>query len=140
MNWYLEAFTQKYADFSGRSRRTEYWMFMLFHILAIFALAIFSAILNSSESLSVVLSVLLIIYVLGSFIPALAITIRRLHDTGKSGWFYLLTFIPYIGGIILLVFTAQDSENMHNKWGPNPKNVDTNEINMIGKQLDEFNN
>ena len=134
MNWYLDAFKNKYADFNGRARRTEYWMFMLFHILAIFILAFLAGAMTGLgwESMG---WILLVIYVLLSFIPALSITVRRLHDTGKSGWFYLLTFIPYVGGFILLVFTVQDSENTYNKWGPNPKSPNTDEINEIGKPL-----
>lgn len=135
MNWYLNAFNKKYADFSGRARRTEYWMFMLFHILIIFLLVFLSGVLSELNSEYIGL-ILLVIYVLASFIPALAITIRRLHDTGKSGWFYLISFIPYIGGIILLIFAVQDSEYGHNKWGANPKASNTDEINEIGKSLE----
>ncbi|MGC1633352.1 MAG: DUF805 domain-containing protein [Gelidibacter sp.] len=134
MNWYLDAFKNKYGDFEGRARRTEYWMFMLFHLLIIFILAFLSALLMGFD-LAFIGGILLILYVLVSFIPTLAITVRRLHDTGKSGWFYLLSFIPYIGGIILLVFTVQDSEYMTNKWGSNPKAPNTDEINEIGKPL-----
>lgn len=134
MNWYLEAFKNKYADFSGRARRTEYWMFMLFHILTIFILAFLSGALNQL-GLEFIGLTGLVIYVLLSFIPALSISIRRLHDTGKSGWFYLLTFIPYVGGLILLIFTVQDSEYVSNQWGPNPKSSKIDEINEIGKPL-----
>ncbi|WP_163517475.1 DUF805 domain-containing protein [Gelidibacter japonicus] len=135
MNWYLDAFKNKYADFSGRARRTEYWMFMLFHILTIFLLVFLSGALSELhlESMGVIL---LVVYILASFIPALAITVRRLHDSGKSGWFYLLTLIPYIGSFILLIFTVQDSEPMQNKWGPNPKGPNTDEINEIGKPVE----
>ena len=135
MNWYLNAFNKKYADFGGRARRTEYWMFMLFHLLIIFFLFFLSGVLSEFQ-LEFISLILLGIYVLASFIPALAITIRRLHDTGKSGWFYLISFIPYIGGIILLIFVVQDSENMYNKWGANPKAPSTDEINEIGKSLE----
>ena len=135
MNWYLDAFKKKYADFSGRARRTEYWMFMLFHILIIFLLAFLSGILSELQ-LEYISLILLVIYVLLSVIPTLAITIRRLHDTGKSGWYYLLSFIPYIGGIILLIFVVQDSEYVYNKWGANPKAPSTDEINEIGKSLE----
>lgn len=135
MNWYLDAFKNKYADFSGRARRTEYWMFILFHVLIIFLLAFLSGALSELQ-LGSIGAILLVIYVLASFIPALAITVRRLHDTGKSGWFYLLTLIPYIGSFILLIFTVQDSEPMQNKWGPNPKGPNIDEINEIGKPVE----
>jgi len=135
MNWYLDAFKNKYADFSGRARRTEYWMFMLFHILTIFLLVFLSGALSEFhlESMGVIL---LVVYILASFIPALAITVRRLHDSGKSGWFYLLTLIPYIGSFILLIFTVKDSKPMQNKWGTNRKEPNTDEINEIGKPVE----
>lgn len=139
MEWFLDAFKYKYADFSGRARRNEYWMFMLFHVLIIFLLAFLSSTMVDFGWANIG-AFGLIIYFLMSFIPALAMTIRRLHDTGKSGWFYLLACIPYVGGIILLIFTIQDSESTPNKWGPNPKSSNTDEINQIGRQLDEFNN
>jgi uncharacterized membrane protein YhaH (DUF805 family) len=136
MDWFLDAFKYKYVDFSGRARRTEYWMFMLFHVPIIFILAFLSGMMDEAEWMNIPMF-LLVIYFLMSFLPALAITIRRLHDTGKSGWFYLLAIIPYVGGIILLIFTVQDSESTTNKWGPNPKTPNTDEINEIGKPLSD---
>lgn len=135
MNWYLDAFRFKYADFYGRARRTEYWMFTLFHFLAIFVLAFLSAALEAIGWSEIGLF-LFVVYVLMSIIPSLAITVRRLHDSGKSGWYYLLSFIPYVGAIIVLVFTVQDSEPMPNQWGPNPKSPNTDEINEIGKPVE----
>lgn len=135
MNWFLDAFKYKYLDFTGRARRTEYWMFMLFHFLIIFVLAFLYAILED-VGMSQIGMFLLVVYVLMSLLPALALTIRRLHDTGRSGWYYLLSFIPYIGGIIIFIFTVMDSETGQNKWGPNPKSAHTDEINEIGKPLD----
>ncbi|WP_299396979.1 DUF805 domain-containing protein [uncultured Gelidibacter sp.] len=135
MNWFLDVFKYKYVDFKGRARRTEYWMFMLFHLLIIFVLAFLSVILED-VGMSQIGLFLLVVYVLMSFLPALALTVRRLHDTGRSGWYYLLSFIPYVGGIIIFVFTVMDSENGTNNWGPNPKLANTDEINDIGKPLD----
>ncbi len=135
MNWYLDIFKYKYADFTGRARRTEYWMFMLFHFLIIFVTAILMALLDDLVSIDITVFILLF-YALFAFVPALALTIRRLHDTGKSGWYYLLSFIPYVGGIILLVFIVQDSEPGHNKWGANPKDPNIDEINDIGKPVE----
>ena len=135
MNWYLDTFKNKYADFTGRARRTEYWMFLLFHLPIIFILSFLSGFLEALGS-GLVPSILLIIYVLLTFIPTMALTIRRLHDTGKSGWYYLLSVIPYIGWIIVLIFTVQDSEPMENKWGPNPKRPNLDEINEIGKPVE----
>lgn len=135
MDWFLDAFKYKYLDFTGRARRTEYWMFMLFHFLIIILLAVLSAVLGDI-GVSTVGTFLLVVYILMSFLPALALTVRRLHDTGRSGWYYLLNFIPYVGGIIIFIFTVMDSELGHNNWGPNPKAANTDEINEIGKPLD----
>lgn len=137
MNWYLKVIKDNYANFNGRARRQEYWMFTLFHVIIVFVLAFLSGALAESADSPVALIVLLI-YVLATFLPALAVTVRRLHDTGKSGWYYLLTLIPYIGGIILLVFTVQNGDVGPNQYGPDPKNPDANnEIDDIGKPLIE---
>lgn len=134
MNWYLDAFKYKYADFEGRARRTEYWMFSLFHVIILILLMVLAVVLSDLRWGTISWTPLFL-YILVSFIPTLALTVRRLHDSGKSGWFYLFSFIPYIGGIILLVFTLQNSENMTNKWGPNPKGPNIDEINEIGNPL-----
>lgn len=133
MEWYLDAFRKKYADFSGRARRTEYWMFTLFHTLVILVFVILAAALAEIEWGMIAIIIILGLYVLFTIIPSLAITVRRLHDTGKSGWFYLLSFIPYIGGFLIFIFMVQDSEAITNKWGPNPKNPNADEINQIGE-------
>lgn len=135
MNWYLDTLKNKYADFSGRARRTEYWMFMAFHFPIIFFLSFLSGFMEEL-GIGFIPSILLGIYALLSFIPAMAISIRRLHDTGKSGWYYLLSVIPYIGWVVVLIFTVKDSEPMPNKWGPNPKGQNMDEINDIGKPVE----
>lgn len=127
MNWYLKVLTQ-YTDFSGRARRKEYWMFTLFHVIIIILLAFLGSIINETA-----LIILIGLYILATLIPSLAVTIRRLHDTGKSGWYYLVSFIPYIGSIWLLVLTVGDSEVGNNKWGSNPK-TGGDEIDMIGTE------
>ena len=99
----------RYVDFNGRSRRSEYWW-------AYLAVVIISAVLT------VVLGELAYIWSLATLVPQIAITIRRLHDIGKSGWFYLIGLIPLAGPIILLVWMCQDSTE-DNQWGPNPKNI-----------------
>lgn len=95
----------KYADFKGRSRRKEYWLFMLIYF-------IFAAI-----------PLVKFIWVLAAIIPAIAVTVRRLHDTGRSGWLILLGLIPLVGGIILLIFCCQDSQPGINRFGYNPKGI-----------------
>ena len=137
MNWYLKVLHQ-YADFSGRARRKEYWMFTLFHFIIIVLLAFIIGFtaddLDSPQGISWIFIGLLAVYFFGTLIPSLAVTVRRLHDTGKSGWFYLLNFIPYVGRFIVLIFTCMDSEHKTNKWGKNPKIIDDNIINQIGQE------
>lgn len=110
---FLEAvalFFSRYADFKGRSRRSEYWWVMLFSVIVSVVLVLLPdslAFLSSLWSLAIL-------------VPSLAICIRRLHDVGKSGWWYLFILIPLVGGIILLVQFCKDSTE-DNQWGPNPK-------------------
>jgi uncharacterized membrane protein YhaH (DUF805 family) len=113
MDWYL-AVLKKYADFSGRARRKEYWMFTLVQ-LVIFA------VLAGLGMAAKAFSVLYMLYALGTLIPSLAVGARRLHDTSRSGWMLLLGLIPLVGAIIILVFLCQDSAPGDNKYGPNPK-------------------
>jgi len=135
MNWYLKVIKDNYANFNGRARRKEFWMFYLFHIIFIFVFAFLGGMI-SAESDSGFAFILIGIYFLATLIPYLAVTVRRLHDTGKSGWYYLLTLIPYVGGIILIVFMAQNGDVGSNKYGPDPKNPEMeNEIDDIGKPL-----
>lgn len=125
MNWYLDVLKNNYANFSGRARRKEYWMFSLINIIII---AVLYAILMSSvdyysgdiSGLGIFALVVLCIYALGIFIPSLAVTIRRLHDTDKSGWWYLISFIPF-GGLIIFVFMCLDGNKGDNKFGEDPK-------------------
>jgi uncharacterized membrane protein YhaH (DUF805 family) len=122
---YVKTCFKKYADFSGRARRSEYWYFYLFNIIVSFALYIPAIALMVAESELFWLPVgLLIIYGLAIILPSLAAVVRRLHDTGRSGWYYLMAFIPFVGGIILIVFLVQDSVVGTNEWGPNPKRKD----------------
>ena len=116
MNWYLEVL-QKYAQFSGRARRMEYWMFALFNIIIVLALALVSVFLEKAAEIAVIL---LVGYFLAIFIPGLAVAVRRLHDTGRNGLWLLLAFVPF-GGIVLLVFYLLPGESGENAYGPNPK-------------------
>ena len=123
MSWYFLAW-QRATDFSGRSRRTEYWMFQLFNVLAALALGLLAfgcGVLVSEKDGINFLAMSMGMFGFVSFIPALAITIRRLHDIGKSGWWYFIAFVPLIGGLVLLIFTVLDSDPDRNEYGPNPK-------------------
>jgi uncharacterized membrane protein YhaH (DUF805 family) len=113
MHWYMEVIRQ-YAVFEGRSRRTEYWTFMLFHIIIFVVLRIIDGIAGTSGLISS-------IYALAVLLPALAVSVRRLHDTDRSGWWLLATFFPFLGAIVLLLFMAQDSDPKTNEYGPSPK-------------------
>jgi uncharacterized membrane protein YhaH (DUF805 family) len=118
---------KRYAEFSGRSRRKEYWMFVLFQILVLVPVAIVAALLGSpsedpADPLgSTAVLILAGVYILLFFIPGLAVQIRRFHDQDKSGWFILLGFIPYVGSLILLVFMCLEGTRGPNRFGPDPK-------------------
>lgn len=130
MNWYLKVLKQ-YADFNGRARRQEYWMFALFNIIIIVALVLLSLMIGSSTSSEDLMSIPILIYYLGIIIPSIAVAVRRLHDQNKSGWYYLVTFIPLVGGIWLLVLLCTEGDSGPNQYGPDPKNSNT-ELNDIG--------
>lgn len=121
MDWYLMVF-RKYAQFGGRSRRKEYWMFTLINIVVLTVLygAGMVAMLDNSNGVSLALFLLCVAYSLAAIIPGLAVSVRRLHDTGKSGWWMLLCLVP-MGGLIVLIFECLDSDAGDNQYGPNPK-------------------
>jgi uncharacterized membrane protein YhaH (DUF805 family) len=124
MSWYILAW-QRAADFSGRSRRKEYWLFNLLNALAFFVLVIvgitFDWALFGEGHKGGTAFYLIGIYGVVCFIPSLSVTVRRLHDIGKSGWWYFIAFVPIVGGLILFVFTLLDSEPYANPWGQDPK-------------------
>ena len=119
MNWYLECL-RKYGVFGGRARRKEYWYFVLFNIIIGIVLAFIDG-ATGSFSAEVGMGLLSGIYFLAVLIPSVAVTVRRLHDTDHSGWWFLISLIPIIGAIVLFVFTVQDSNAGENKYGPSPK-------------------
>lgn len=120
MNWYIEVL-KKYTLFSGRARRQEYWMFVLFNMI----FAIIAAIIDNAIGLAGPSGYGPIygIYILAVLLPSLAVGVRRLHDIGKSGWMILLSLIPIVGGIILIIYFVKDSQEGENEYGPNPKIV-----------------
>ena len=119
MNWYIQVL-KKYAVFSGRARRKEYWMFALFNLIFIIVAAILDNILGTAIE-GVGYGLFYFLYVLAILIPGLAVAVRRLHDTGKSGWMILIVLIPFVGWIWLLVLMILDSNPGENKYGPSPK-------------------
>jgi uncharacterized membrane protein YhaH (DUF805 family) len=115
---------KRYAEFEGRSRRKEYWMFVLLQLgIAAVAAAIgglLASVMGEAGGMAVLL--LVVLALLGLIVPSIAVTVRRLHDQDKSGWFYLLTFVPYIGGIIMIVLMCIEGTRGPNKYGADPKN------------------
>lgn len=119
MDWYLMAL-KKYAEFQGRAQRKEYWMFTLFNFLAMVLLGVVGALLGGGGEGGLG-DVLQGLYGLGVLVPGIAVTVRRLHDIGKSGWWGLVALIPLIGSLILIYFAVKDSQPETNEYGPNPK-------------------
>ncbi|MBR5170967.1 MAG: DUF805 domain-containing protein [Muribaculaceae bacterium] len=119
MEWYVKCLKQ-YADFSGRARRKEYWMFTLFNLLIVIVLQVLDALIGTFSNDSRI-GLLSGIYTLGVMIPGLAVSVRRLHDIGRSGWYYLIGLIPIVGGIILLVWFCKEGDRFSNDWGEDPK-------------------
>lgn len=113
MEWYIKVI-QNYVGFQGRARRKEYWMFVLIS----FVISIILEVLQKALHLGQILTTL---YSLAVLLPSLAVSFRRLHDTGRTAWWILIGLIPIIGTIILLVFMFLDSQEGENKYGPNPK-------------------
>ncbi len=118
MNWYLDAW-KNYANFQGRARRKAFWMFALFNIIAIVVLTSVEGFIGLRGDGSY--GILSGLYSLAVILPAIALAVRRLHDTGRSGWWILIGLIPLVGPIVLLVFYVQDSQPGANQYGPNPK-------------------
>ncbi len=113
MNWYLEVL-RKYAVFEGRARRKEYWMFVLFNFLILVLLLFIEMTLEMAGYLR-------LLYGLAVFVPSIAVAVRRLHDIGRTGWWYLIGLIPLVGVIVLIVFFATDGDRGPNRYGPDPK-------------------
>ena len=122
MNYFIDCLTKKYACFSGRARRQEYWLFVLFNIIAGIIVGVISGVLVSVTNVAA-FAFLGTIYNLAVLIPGFAVLFRRLHDTGRSGWWWLISFIPLIGIIVLIVFCCFDSQPGDNQYGPNPKGL-----------------
>ncbi|MDC9587953.1 DUF805 domain-containing protein [Xenorhabdus sp. XENO-10] len=116
MNWYFSVF-KNYAEFSGRARRKEYWMFSLFHIIIVVALAVLGSAISETASV-----LLLGVYILVTFIPIFAVTVRRLHDTNHSGWWLLISLIPFVS-IILFIFYCTRGTTGDNDYGTDPKKM-----------------
>ena len=121
MNYYIEAF-KRYVDFNGRSSRSEYWYFILFNLIVSMVLVIIDLAIGTYDKQSN-LGLLSGLYQLAVFLPALALAVRRLHDTDRSGWFVLLVLLPIVGTIVYIVLLVLPSDSKKNKYGSVPKKL-----------------
>jgi uncharacterized membrane protein YhaH (DUF805 family) len=119
MNWYLQVL-KKYAVFSGRARRKEYWFFFLFNVIVSIVLSVIDVTVGTYSATSGV-GLLSGIYGLAVIIPSIAVGVRRMHDIDRTGWWLLIVFIPLIGVLVLLVFALLPGTAGDNKYGPDPK-------------------
>lgn len=117
MHWYLHVL-RNYANFTGRSRRSEYWNFVLWSIIVTVVLATCDWALGKVTGSPT--GFLRWIYAIAVFVPSLSVAVRRLHDTNRSGWWVLLAIVP-LAGLVLIWFLAQDSDGGANRYGQNPK-------------------
>lgn len=111
---------RKYADFNGRASRSEYWWWVVFTLIIGCLFGIPSGISAAHSTVGSGLPLISYIVALALFLPNLAVLFRRLHDTGKSGWWWLIGFIPFVGSIILIVFCCQSSQPFENEYGYPP--------------------
>lgn len=132
MDWYLKVMKQ-YADFNGRARRKEYWMFVLFNAIFTVVAMVIDNVAGLKFSPEIPYGFVYALYGLAALIPSIAVGVRRLHDVGKSGWWYLLGFIPIIGTIWILVLFCTEGTPGSNEYGVNPKE-NYSEINEIGQR------
>jgi uncharacterized membrane protein YhaH (DUF805 family) len=114
MKWFVEAY-RKYAVFKGRARRKEYWGFVLLNIIVLVLLINMDHMVNSP-----VTDAAIKLFIVASILPGLAVSVRRMHDINKSGWFLLITFIPF-GNIFILFSLASEGSKGKNEYGPDPK-------------------
>ena len=119
MSWFVDAL-KKYAVFSGRSRRKEYWIFVLCVVVISFVLNIIDDLIGAYDR-SAGVGLLSTIFSLAVLIPSIAVSVRRLHDIDRTGWWVLISLVPLVGWIVLLVFHVQDSTPGTNRYGPKPK-------------------
>ncbi len=125
MHWYIDVL-KKYATFSGRAQRAEYWYFFLFNIIISVVLIGIDTVLGTGADMG--MGLLSGIYSLAVLLPGLAVAVRRLHDIGRSGWWLLIGLIPLIGFIVLIIWFVKDSDPGENQYGSNPKEAENARI------------
>jgi uncharacterized membrane protein YhaH (DUF805 family) len=134
-DWYKKVVFENYANFKGRARRSEYWYYALTNFLIQMVFLCLFFLLSASDNVGIGLLFygLMMIYSLAVLIPSLAVAVRRLHDVGKSGWFYFIVLIPIIGVIWLLVLFFTEGDQGVNAYGPDPKADGSESISQIGE-------
>lgn len=119
--YFVNTIKNRYAQFDGRASRSEFWYFQLFYMIIVIAISVLTPLLaNVSTSMALIPTGILLILSLGLLVPSLALSIRRLHDSDKSGWLLLCGLIPIVGSIIIIVFMCLDSTPGTNQYGPHP--------------------
>ena len=141
MEWYIKAL-RHYIDFNGRARRKEYWMFVLFNSIFAISAILLDNILGITFGRDIFYGPFYILYGLITFLPNLAVAVRRLHDIGKSGWMFLINLIPIVGPIWFLVLMITDSDSGGNEFGRNPKTSENSPsenkpVRPLSRRLDE---
>jgi uncharacterized membrane protein YhaH (DUF805 family) len=119
---YIATF-KKYIEFSGRATRTEFWTFVLGNFVIGIIISILSGIISSIDSLAILGVAISSLFTLATFLPSISVLVRRLHDTGRSGWWYWIALVPFVGIIILLVFLVSGSNEGENKYGLHPNKI-----------------
>jgi len=123
----VKSFWSNYSNFKGRARRSEYWYVQLFLVLTNLAAAAIDLALMDGDVDRFIANggggIVGLVWILATIVPALAVLVRRLHDIGKSGWWALIVFVPFVGALVLLYFTVQDSEPDTNSYGASPKHT-----------------
>ena len=123
LQWYKKVVFENYYNFKGRARRSEYWYFALMNIIILIVAAVLDNVLGLTFGV-LPYGYLYVAFALAVFIPGLAVAVRRLHDVGKSGWFYFIVLIPLIGAIWLLVLFFTEGDHGENQYGPDPKAIE----------------
>lgn len=131
LDYFKHVLFNNYVNFNGRARRSEYWFYILFYVVGSFILSFFMGLMSDiSPVLGIGFIFLILLYYMLMFLPTLAVSVRRLHDTDKSGWFILLGLIPVVGFILLIIFYATEGTPGRNQYGVNPKEEDQSEIDI----------
>lgn len=132
MHWLIDPIRLHYADFSGRASRKQFWMFQLMIVLVVVlcltAVATWDSVFPYKDSYTILglfLMAFVTLLALAIAVPSIAIAVRRLHDSGRSGWWYLISFVPWIGGIIIIILECLPSQKGTNKWGANPYGIES---------------